>query len=260
MDLAEAALLLSAALAAGVVNAIAGGGSLILFPALLATGLSPVAANVTNSVAVFPGYAASVFGTRMDLAALAREPRRRRTLLSLIPTAVAGSAAGCALLLGTSERTFTVVVPFLVLAATVILAAQVRLRAVITRRREITPRAQRVLLHLLVAVGSVYGGYFGAALGVLMVAALGLVLTEPLARISALKNAISTLVGLVTVVAFAVFGPVDWADVALLVPASIAGGYLGSQLARRLPAAVLRAVIVTFGLVLSAALFWQAFS
>src|SRR5688572_25645807 len=113
MDVTDTALLAVAGLAAGTVNAIAGGGSLITFPALVATGLGPVAANVTNSVAVFPGYAASVAGSRTDLAALARDHPGR--LWALVPTAVAGSLAGCALLLLTPARAFELVVPFLVL-------------------------------------------------------------------------------------------------------------------------------------------------
>src|SRR6266508_5731212 len=122
MDLTSGALLAAAGLAAGIVNAFAGGGSLITFPALLATGLPPLGANVTNSVAVFPGYAASVYGSRTDLADLAHNQPGR--LWALIPTATAGSSAGCAILLLTPTRAFEVVVPFLVLGAAAILAYQ----------------------------------------------------------------------------------------------------------------------------------------
>jgi uncharacterized membrane protein YfcA len=257
MELFDAALLLAAGLAAGTVNAIAGGGSLVTFPALVATGLPPVAANVTNSVAVFPGYAASVAGSHSDLMALAGGSRRR--FLALAPTAVVGAAAGCALLLATPARSFEIVVPFLVLGAAAVLAFQDRLRAVVGHPHNLPPGRRAAALHGMVGLGAVYGGYFGAALGVMLIAALGLVLAETIARISALKNAISALVGLVTVLAFAVFGPVHWLAAAVVAPASLLGGYAGARLARRLPSRVLRAVVVLFAVVVGVVLLVRAF-
>jgi uncharacterized membrane protein YfcA len=259
MNAAHIAFLLLASLAAGIVNAIGGGGSLITFPALLATGLPAKAANVTNSVAIFPGYTASVYGSRVDLAELA-ESRGRRTLLWLFPTCTAGAVLGCALLLVTPASAFKEIVPFLVVGAALVLAFQPRLRNVVGHPRDMSPRRRGVTLHLLVGIGSVYGGYFGAALGVMLVAALGLILDESLNRINALKNAISALVGLITVVVFALFGPVDWFDVLLLAPATIVGGYVGARVARRLPPVILRAVIVTLAFVVGIILFVKAFS
>jgi uncharacterized membrane protein YfcA len=256
MDIADVALLLGAGLGAGTVNAIAGGGSLITFPALVATGLGAVPANVTNSVAVFPGYAASVVGSRSDLRDLAAG--QRRSLVGLVPTAVLGALTGCVLLLATPERAFELVVPFLVLGAAGVLAFQDRLRQVVGHPHDLTPRRRVLALHAMVGLGSVYGGYFGAALGVMLVAALGLVLPDTLARVSALKNAISAVVGLASVLVFAVYGPVNWAAVAILLPATITGGYLGARLARRLPARVLRPVIVAFGVVIGFVLLWRA--
>jgi uncharacterized membrane protein YfcA len=255
MNLSDTCALLAAGFAAGAINAVAGGGSLITFPTLVAIGLPPVPANVTNSVAVTPGYLASVYGSRTDLAALART----RNLLVLVPAAVLGSVVGCTLLLVTPARAFEVVVPFLVLGATAVLAFQRRLRAVVGHPREMTERRQGVALQILVFVGATYGGYFGAALGIMLVAALGLVLDESLARINALKNAISAVVAIATVVAFGVFGPVNWAAAALVAPASMAGGYLGARLARRLPAGLLRGSIVVAGLVVGAILAIRAF-
>jgi uncharacterized membrane protein YfcA len=285
MELPEVLLVLAAGVAAGTVNAVAGGGSLITFPALIAVGLPPVVANVSNSIAVCPGYLASVAASRADLP-------ERRWLVRLIPGAVLGTAAGCALLLATPARAFEVVVPFLVLGATAALAFQERLRRLVSRprgsrsgsptragpatrgaavtppttpdgpgtqiggRRGVTtmapaaptgPAARTTTVQAMVTVGAVYGGYFGAALGVMLVAGLALVLTETLARISAIKNLLSAVVGLTTTVAFAAFGPVHWAAVALVAPATIVGGYAGAWLVRRMPATVLRAVIVTFG-------------
>jgi uncharacterized membrane protein YfcA len=239
------------------VNAPAGGGSLITFPTLVALGLPPVAANVTNSLGVSPGYLASVVGSRRDLADLAGR-RGRRALLLLLPTAVVGTAAGCAVLLVTPARAFELVVPFLVLSATAVLAFQRRLRSLVGHPRDLRPQQRTLALHALVLLGSAYGGYFGAALGVMLVAALALVLDESLQHVSALKNAISAVAGLVTVVAFALFGPVDWIAVAVLVPATIAGGYAGSRLLTRLPAAVLRVLIVTIGTVVGVVLLIRA--
>ena len=257
MNLVDIALLSGAGLAAGTVNAIAGGGSLITFPALIATGLSPVAANVTNSVSVFPGYAASVYGSRTDLADLARDSSRR-LLLSVLPTAVVAAALGCLLLLATPARAFDLVVPFLVLAAATTLAFQDRLRRLVGHPRDLSPRRQALSLHAMVFAGSLYGGYFGAALGVMLVAALALVLDHSMARVNALKNVVSATGGLVTVVAFAAFGPVDWADVLVVAPTAMIGGYVGARLARRLPSAVLKWLIVTFGIGVGLVLLYRA--
>jgi uncharacterized protein len=257
MNLVDIALLSGAGLAAGTVNAIAGGGSLITFPALSATGLSPVAANVTNSVSVFPGYTASVYGSRSDLADLARDSSRR-TLLGLAPTSVVAAALGCALLLATPARAFDVVVPFLVLGAATALAFQDRLRKLVGHPRDMSPERRTLSLHAMVFAGSLYGGYFGAALGVMLVAALGLVLDQSMARVSALKNVVSALGGLVTVFVFATFGPVEWVDVLVVAPTAMVGGYVGARLARRLPSAALKWLIVAFGTGVGLVLLYRA--
>ncbi|MDR7277917.1 sulfite exporter TauE/SafE family protein [Catenuloplanes atrovinosus] len=241
MSWLDAALLVAAGLAAGIVNAIAGGGSLISFPTMVAIGIPPVSANVSNSLSVAPGYASSVVGSRADLAG------QGRRVLRIVPTALAGAACGCALLLNTPRDLFDYVVPFLVLGATMTLAFQARLRALVGHPREVSPARGVVMLHTAVFLCAVYGGYFNAALGVLLVAGLALVLDETLARVSALKNLLSAVVGVVTVAVYSAFGPVDWAAVAAVAPATVVGGYLGARLARRLPAAVLRVVIVVFG-------------
>ena len=248
MDASHAAALLAAGLAAGTVNAIAGGGSLITFPTLVATGLAPIPANVTNSIAVCPGYVASVVGSRKDLAG------QGGLALGLMPTTLVAAGLGCALLLLTPARAFDLIVPFLVLGAAALLAFQERIKEMVGHPH----KTRKVALHVLAGLGAVYGGYFGAALGVMLVAALGLVLDESLARVGALKNAISAVVGLGTAVVFGLFGPVDWVSVAVLVPATVAGGYLGAHLARRLPARVLRAVIVVIGAVVGAVLLVRA--
>jgi uncharacterized membrane protein YfcA len=246
-------LLILAGIAAGTVNAIAGGGSLITFPSLIATGLPTVDANVTNSVSVFPGYVSSVFGSRTDLAGQGSRVR------AIIPTSIVGSAAGCALLLLTPARAFEVVVPFLVLAAALVLAFQDRLRALVGHPRAMTQRRAFLTLQGVVLFGSIYGGYFGAALGVMFVAALALILDEPLRRINALKNVLSASVGLVTVLVFAIFANVHWGAALTLAPATIIGGYAGAKVARRLPPRALRYLIVTFGTVVGLILLYRAF-
>src|SRR5436305_13015933 len=163
MELATVALLLGAGLAAGTVNAVAGGGSLVTFPALVAVGLPPKTANFTNSVAVSPGYLASVYGSRHDLPTYGR--------WSTVPATVAGTVVGALLLRVTPAGAFELIVPFLVIGAALVLALQQRLRALVGHAR----RRRAVALHVLVGLGAVYGGYFGAALGVMLVAGLGLV-------------------------------------------------------------------------------------
>jgi uncharacterized protein len=252
MDLPHILLLVAAGVAAGVVNAIAGGGSLITFPTLLAVGLPSVDANVTNSVSVFPGYVSSVAGSRADLAG------QGRRLRAIVPTSVVGAVGGCALLLLTPARAFELVVPFLVLGAAATLAFQQRLRDLVGHPRALSERRRTITLQCVVFVGAIYGGYFGAALGVMYVAALALVLDESLNRINALKNVLSAAVGLVTVVVFAIFAPIHWGAAFTLAPATVVGGYVGARLARRLPARVLRAIIVTFGTAIGLVLLYRA--
>ncbi|MGH8877808.1 MAG: sulfite exporter TauE/SafE family protein [Stackebrandtia sp.] len=249
MDLGQVCLLLAAGLAAGSVNALAGGGSLITFPALVTIGLPPVTANVTNSISVCPGYLAAVAASRADLAG------QRRRALSLTPVAVLGTACGAALLLLTPAAAFEAVVPFLVIGAAQVLAFQTQIRKLVGHPHSMSPRRRNLSLQLLAGIGCVYGGYFGAALGVMMVACLALVLDETLARISALKNSVSATVGVVTIVIYSAFAPVEWAAVAVVAPSTLVGGYLGAKLARVLPQKVLRAFIVTFGLVIGVYLY-----
>jgi len=247
-------LLVVAGVVAGGVNALAGGGSLLTFPSLIATGLPSVQANVTNSVSVFPGYVSSALGSRRDLDGQGGRIR------SVLPASVGGAACGCALLLLTPARAFEVTVPFLVLGAAATLFFQDRLRGLVGHPRALSRRRQTATLQTVVFVGAVYGGYFGAALGVMYVAALALVLDESLNRINALKNVLSTAVGVVTLLAFALFGPVQWGSVLVLAPATIAGGYGGALLARRLPARLLRGLIVGFGTTIGLVLLVRAFT
>lgn len=229
--------------AAGAVNAVAGGGSLLLFPALLAAGLPPLAANVTNSVALWPGYVGTAVGYRTELADAGG------TVRALSATSLIGAAIGAALLLLTPSSVFSAVVPFLVLAASLLLAAQTPVTRWVQGLPGSGGDARSPLLHGAVLLASVYGGYFGGALGVVLLAVLAVFLAQDLQRLNALKAVLSLLVNTVALAAFALFGPVDWAVVAVAAPASLVGGYLGARAARRLPARGLRLTVVAFGIV-----------
>jgi uncharacterized membrane protein YfcA len=239
----ELAALLGGGVAAGAVNAVAGGGSLITFPLLVALGLPGVAANVSNALSVAPGYAASAVGSRPDLVG------QGRRIVAILPAIVVGTLCGSGILLVTPRAAFDVVVPFLLLGAALMMALQNRLRGLAGR-----PVEKPVLLRLSVFGCGLYGGYFNAAMGVLLIAFLSLILDEPLRRISALKNVFSAVVGTTTVLIYSVFGPVDWAVVAVLAPATIVGGYVGARLARRLPGQVLRWIIIGFTTVVAVVL------
>ena len=246
LDLVIAA---AVALLAGGVNSIAGGGSLILFPTLVALGLGTVEANVTNSVAQWPGYLGGVAGFRAEYAG------QRGRLLRLGTVAVLGGTTGSILLLTTPSEAFDVVVPVLVLLASSLLAFQPllnrRLRR--TQRDDAVPRDPR-WLYVALFLATVYGGYFGGALGVILVGVLGLALNRlPLAN--ALKSAIAAVTASVTVVVFGIFGDVHWGVVAVAAPASLLGGFLGARIATRIPATALRGLIVVFGVAVSIYLF-----
>ena len=244
---ASLAFLVVAGLLAGAVNAVAGGGSLLVFPALLAVGFSPLAANVTNSVAQWPGYLGIVIGQRMDL----RGQRRRIVLTSAV--SVVGSALGCALLLVLPAAVFDAVVPALVLLASVMLALQPYLKRWIGVPERDAPDRLAVLLPA-VFLAAIYGGYFGGALGVILVGVLGVGLHR-LKLANALKSALSAVTATVTLVVFGLFGPIDWQVVAVAAPASLVGGFLGARLATRIPPTPLRAFIVCFGVAVSIYLF-----
>ena len=241
-----AALLAGAGLLAGGVNALAGGGSLISFPALLAAGYPPVTANVTNTVALVPGYAGSVVGGRAELVGQGARVR------SLAVVSVVGAVLGSVLLLTTPSDVFRAVVPFLILLACGLLLAQPRLAARVQARPG--PAHGGWGLPATVLLAAVYGAYFGAGLGVLLLGLLGVFLAERLQVVNALKNVVSVLVNLVALVAFGLFGPVAWEAVAVIALTSLAGGYFGGRLAGRVPSRVLRGVVVAYGVVVSVVL------
>ena len=237
----------------GLVNSIAGGGSLILFPTLLLTGMSPLAANVTNSVTTWPGYLGGVGAFRDEIAT------RRHQLPWLLGATVTGSTIGCVLLLVTPEAAFDVVVPWLVLAATVMTAFQPVVRRRL-RDRPTTDHRPPTRAIGAVFLATIYGGYFGAALGVIVLAALAVTLDDSIRNLNASKSVISLVDASVSVTVFGLFGPVEWAFVAVAAPTTLIGGYLGGRIARRLDEGVLRAMVVALGGLVSVALFVSAFT
>ena len=238
MGVLEAIALLAAGGWAGAVNAVAGGGSLISFPALLAVGYSPVAANVTNQVGLVPGYLGGSVGYRAELTG------QRARARALGVTAGLDAAAGTALLLLAPAHSFKVIVPYLVLASCALLALQPQLTRAAGRHRTAHPG---VPLHAGVFAASVYGGYFGGALGIVLLAILGALLADGLQRLNALKGLLSLAGGVVAALSYAVFGPVHWGAAALIAVGALVGGRTGAGLARRLRPDVLRWGIVSYG-------------
>jgi hypothetical protein len=250
MSLLEAVGLLTAAFAAGAINAVAGGGSLVSFPALLAAGYPSKAANVTNSVALWPGYVGGSLGYRTELT------RQRRRIVVLSAPSVLGALAGSGILLATPESAFDAFVPFLILFACGLMAVQDRLGAFATRHRLGAQHDNHVPPLLLAGIFllAIYGAYFGAGLGILTLAVLAILLPENLQQSNALKGMLSLLINAVAVVYFAAFGPVEWAPAAVMASGALAGGYLGVGIARRLGKRPLQITVIGYGIVVAAVL------
>lgn len=243
MNLGTGLLLGGAGVLAGAFNAVAGGGSLISFPALLAAGYGSVTANVTNTVALWPGYLGGAVGYRRELAA--DVPR----LAGLGAVSIVGSGIGSLLLLTAPAATFTAMVPWLILGATGIFALQPFLAAKVAQRRKADHHGGGALVYVGVLLSAVYGGYFGAGLGIMLLGVLGVLLPLGLQAINGLKNALSLAINTLAMIAFVVFGPVAWAPVLIMALASLFGGYVGARVARRLPVRVLRTAVILFGAV-----------
>ena len=240
-----AVLLAAVAFLAGAINAVAGGGSLLTFPALLAAGLSPVSANVTNTVSLVPGYVGGIAGFRREI------PNQRRRIRMLLPAAFAGSLLGAIVLLTTSATVFKRIVPLLVLAAAVVLLLQPILQRRLARLHPETgePVVEENDTATIIAVffAAVYGGYFGAVLGVMLLAVLGTFLPDDLHRLNALKSVLQFATNIIAVLVFALFGPVQWLVVLLMAPMSLIGGWIGSHLSQRIAPKALRSAIGVYG-------------
>jgi uncharacterized protein len=252
LELSQLLLLAGAALIAGAVNAVAGGGSLLSFPALLAVGYPALTANVTNSVALTPGYFGGTVGYRRELVG------QRGRIVALGATSGLGAVVGAALLLVSSQALFERIVPWLIFLACGLLAAQPRLARLVRDRRPAQdadpgrPGPAGVDSHtgaLFAAqfLAAAYGAYFGAGVGIMMLAILGIFVADTLQRLNALKGLLSLLVAIVAAIAFALFADVSWVAVAVMAVASLLGGQLGVVLARRLNDRALRWLVVAFG-------------
>ena len=237
-----------AAVAAGAVNALAGGGTLITFPTLIFVGFDAVVSNVTNTVALLPGYIGGTLAQRKDIRG------QERRLWYLIPAGLAGGLIGGFLLLQTGEKLFRGLVPWLILIASLLLAIQDPVKAWLARRaaeRQAAPGSGEGWAALPVGLAAVYGGYFGAGLSVIILAALGLTYDDSLTRLNAIKQLISFSANLAAAVFFAFSGKVVWVAALVMMVGALVGGVLGGRLAGRVKPATLRWVVVVIGVVVA---------
>ena len=239
----ELILLFLAAIGAGFFNALAGGGSIFTFPVLVAVGVPPVTANVTNTVALCPGYFGGVIAQRKDLA------NQEGRMLALLPVAGVGGIVGAWLLTRTSDEAFRSLVPFLVIGACLLLALQDRLRALLQRR------VARLGLGLAVGpvfLAAIYGGYFGVALSVMFLGMIGLAIEDNLTRLNALKQAMSLACNVAAALYFAIGATVIWSAAGAMAAGALLGGWFGGRLASRVRAGTLRVVVIAIGLIIAA--------
>jgi len=235
-----------AAMAAGAVNALAGGGTLITFPALVALGVPAVAANITNTVALSPGYLGGTLAQKKDLQG------QGKRLWLVLPAAVIGGVVGGFLLLQTGEKLFTELVPYLILLASLLLAIQDPVRAWLNRRMGTSHGSGLEKLSWLpVGLASIYGGYFGAGLSVIVLSALGLTVEDSMTRLNALKQAIAFAVNVAAAIFFIFSGHVVWPLAIVMAVGALIGGTLGGKLAGKIKPSTLRWTVVTIGVVIS---------
>lgn len=245
------ALLLAAGFLAGAMNAVAGGGTFVALPALALMGLPPTVANASSTVALFPGTLASAWSYRKDIRPL--DVAATRTLLAL---SLVGGLIGALLLLLTPESAFSALIPWLLLLATATLAAGPRLT--VQLRKLGLHTGHRFLLVAQLMLG-VYGGYFGGAVGLMMLAAWSLATTADLRTLNPLRTLMVAGANGVAVVCFTVTGNVRWRETLIVMAGGIVGGYIGAQLGRRLPLPLLRAIILTITVITTAAFFARAY-
>src|SRR5215208_4604633 len=234
-----------AALAAGAVNALAGGGTLITFPLLTFLGVQAVAANVTNTVALCPGYFGGTLAQWNDL------KTQKNRLWLIVPASIVGGVVGGYLLLMTGEKLFKELVPYLILLASGLLAVQVPVRAWLMRRMGEGHGRLEKIFWLPVGLASIYGGYFGASLSVIILSALGLTLDDSVTRLNALKQAVAFSVNVAAAIFFIFSGQVVWSAALVMAVGALIGGILGGRLAGRIKPSTLRWSVVTIGVLVS---------
>jgi uncharacterized membrane protein YfcA len=240
-----------AAVIGGLVNALAGGGTLITFPMLTAVGVPPIAANVTNTVALCPGYLGATFAQMKDLRG------QKRTLLFLLPTGLLGGIAGGVLLLHTSDKTFQKLIPYLILLAVVLLAFQDRLRTWVTDRmsNQGGKHLSATWAILPVIPAAIYCGYFGAGVSVMVLAVIGLVLEDSFTRLNALKQAISFSINIAAAIFFLFSGQIYWLAALVMSICALGGGALGGRLAGKIKPIILRRIVIAIGIIVAVVYF-----
>lgn len=244
----ETLLILAVAFGAGVLNTIAGGGTFLTFPALVFIGIPPVIANATSAVAVFPGYLGGAIGFREELAKF-----DRKQIIRLMAITLLGGLIGSLLLLVSSNKAFSVVVPFLLLAATLafLFGEKIRIWAA-DKSRAVTPFGALGLLLV-----SIYGGYFNGGLGIVLLALFALWGMSNIHKMNGLKNGLSFALSAISVAVFAIGGLVEWHHALGMMFASTLGGYAGAPIARALPKSIVRGIIALVGFTMSAVFFWR---
>jgi uncharacterized protein len=250
-------LLALAGFAAGAINALAGGGTLVSFPVLLALGVAPVTANITSTVALCPGYLGAALAQRRDLHG------QRARLLPLLVVAACGGLLGAAWLLHTDSRAFARAVPWLILLACALLAMQEKVRSMLAPRAvpdtaTRAPAAPSYWALPLIGAGAVYGGYFGAGMSVILLAALGIVFDDPLSRLNALKQWLALAANAAAAAWLASRTRLDWSVVSVLALSAALGGACGGRIAGRLSPLVLRRAVVMLGVVLAMLYLWRS--
>lgn len=247
MDLLDSFFVLLGGLWAGTINSVVGSGTLVTFPILIAIGVAPVMAVISNAMGLIAGGVSGAWGYRREMRGM------RRNFLRLMPASILGGITGAYLLLHLPESVFQYVAPVLIVVAVSLVIFQPRLQKFIKARRDSgsSARSHEATMIVLVYLTGVYGGYFVAAQGVLLVAILGIFMSGTLQNANAVKNVLSLCVNVVAAISYLLFAPemIIWPIVGLLAASSLIGGLIGSRIGRRLPPTVLRSVIVTLGLV-----------
>ena len=235
----------AAAFGAGFVNAIAGGGTLLTFPALLYTGMPAITANATSTLAIWPGSVTSSWAYRRQLA------QNRKSLVILALPSLLGGPTGAVLLLSTPEKVFRGIVPYLILLACGLLVVQEPISRWVAARAETHPRKHAAAFWLCQFAIAIYGGYFGAGIGILMLAAMAIFLPEDLQSANAMKNFFAALINGIAAVYFTVVGAAVIPVAAVMAGTAILGGFVGARTAQRMSPRILRAVVVTFGVIVA---------
>jgi uncharacterized membrane protein YfcA len=249
MTFVQFALIFVAAIAAGGMNAIAGGGSFFTFPALLFVGVAPISANATNTIALWPGVLAGIGAYRDQLGKL------RERLIAMGGISMLGGGLGAVLLLVTNETTFSLMIPFLMLLATVIFASSGVINNWLRNRKERTTMHSQWVVILIQFLIAVYGGFFGGGIGIMMLALLSVSGIEDMNEMNALKLILNALINGVAVVTFVIAGAINWLAAIVMIVGAIIGGYGGALLAQRVNQKWVRLFVIAVGTILTITFF-----